>query len=238
MKSPDPLNISINGEAIEFVTSFKYLGLWLDPKLTWEDHCDKVYKKMSSRVNLIVRHHHSFCKRQLKVYCDSLVMSVLGYLLPVWGSICPSRLDAFDSIMIRLVKKVLIKKSIFATSRSLVDEFEIQNWFLASERRDESMLKYFFKHFILNDPLNFLMSEFFVLRSTPDTDRCVRKERNLVLPRTRTVFGQSSFSYRVAKRWNELPNDVQSAKTLTEFTEKLKRFIVSSRPDHYLLRFT
>ena len=97
MKSPEPLNITINGEAIEFVTSFKYLGLWLDPKLSWQDHCDKVYIKMSSRANLIVPHHHSFCKRQLKIYCDSLVMSALGYLFPVWGFICPSRLEAYHA---------------------------------------------------------------------------------------------------------------------------------------------
>jgi len=33
---------------------------------------------------------------------------------------------------------------------------------------------------------------------------------------------------------NELPNDVQSAKTFIEFKEKLKSFIVTSRPEHYL----
>ncbi len=81
------------------------------------------------------------------------------------------------------------------------------------------------------------MKELFVLRSTPDSSRRVRKERNLVLPMMKTVFGQSSFSYRVAKRWNELPADVQNARTLTEFTEKLNRFIVKDRPDQYLLRF-
>jgi len=85
MKTPEALEITIDGERIECVTSFKYLGLWLDPRLSWEEHSDKVYKKMSARANLILRHHHSFNRRQLKVYCDSLVMSVIGVLVTCLG---------------------------------------------------------------------------------------------------------------------------------------------------------
>jgi hypothetical protein len=237
MKAPEPLSISVDGEMLECVSSFKYLGIWLDPKLSWDEHSDRVYKKMSGRANLIGRHHHSFGKRQLKVYCDSLVMSVLGYLLPVWGSVCTSRLEAFDAIMLRLVKKVIMKKSTIPTPRSIVDEFEKLNWLLAAERRDEYMLNYFFKHFVLSSPLNFLMSEMFAFRSTSDSDRVLRKERNVVIPMLKTVFGQSSFSYRVAKRWNALPAVVQNSETFPSFSEMLRHHIVNSRPDDYLLRF-
>jgi hypothetical protein len=83
MKASEPLSIHVDGEVLECVTSFKYLCLWLDPKLTWVEHSDRVYKKMNARANLIGCHHHSFSKRQLEAYCDSLVMSVLGYLRPV-----------------------------------------------------------------------------------------------------------------------------------------------------------
>ena len=34
MKDPGNLNVYAHGELIEHVSSFKYLGLWLDPKLS------------------------------------------------------------------------------------------------------------------------------------------------------------------------------------------------------------
>jgi hypothetical protein len=66
------------------------------------------------------------------------------------------------------------------------------------------MLKYIFKHFVQSSPLNCPMSEMLAFPSSPDSDRVLRKERNVVIPMLKTVFGQSSFSYRVAKRWNAL----------------------------------
>ena len=234
LTEPDDLILSIGGEPIECVKSFKYLGLWLDPRLLWEDHTDKVYKKMSSRANLIARHHHSFNKQQLGVYCDSLVLPVLSYLLPVWGSICNTKWEAFDRIMMRMVKKVMLDESVRPTPKNLVDQFEKLNWFLATERRDECMLKYFFKHFVLNNPIQSMMQEMFTFRQTPGTDRVVRKERNLLIPRMRTVFGQSSFAYLVAKRWNELPSQIQNQPTLNDFTDKLNSYIVSTRQVHFM----
>jgi len=237
MKIPEPLKISIDGEDIECVPSFKYLGLWLDQKLSWDDHSDKVHKKMNIRANLILRNHHGFSSKKLRIYCDSLVMSVLGYLLPIWGSISASKLESFDTVMFRLVKRAIIKKSIIPTPRSLTAEFEKLNWLLACERRDEYMLKFLFKHFILNNPLNFLLNELFSLRATPGSNRSVRRERNLVIPMMKTVFGQASFSFRAARRWNELPASIQNSNTLQEFSEKLKIHLVTIRKDNYIIQY-
>jgi len=163
------------------------------------------------------------------------VMSVLSYLLPVWGSICAYKMEYFDAIMIRLVKRVLLPTWIIPTPKTLIDEFEKLNWLLAVERRDECMLRSFFKHFVMNNPLNYIMCELFEYRVTPGTDRSVRKERNLIIPQMKTSFSQNSFSYRVAMRWSDLPAHIQNQTTFPEFCDKLNIYIVTSRPDNYLL---
>jgi len=235
LSTPSDLSITLNTDTIECVNQFKYLGLWLDPKLTWNVHCENTLKKMSGRANLIGRHHHSFNKRKLKLYCDSLVLSVLNYLLPVWGSISASKLEDFDVILIRMVKKILIDKSALPTPRLITDQFEKLDWLLVSERRDEAMLKFFFKHFVMNNELNGLLSGMFRFRTTPLTDRLTRRERNLEVPRTKTVFGQSSFSYRVVQCWNSLPPSVQMQKSVPPFCEQLRKHIVACREVGYLL---
>jgi len=89
----------------------------------------------------------------------------------------------------------------------------------------------------MNNPLNFPLDELCTLRATRDTDRSVKKERNLLLPMMKTVFGQYSFSYRAAKSWNELPAHVQNAKSVLDFSGKLNKHIVSIRPGNYVLRY-
>jgi len=179
--APSDLSITLNVDTIECVNKFKYIGLWLEPKLTWNVHCENTLKKMSGRANLIGRHHHSFNKRKLKLYCDSLVLSVLNYLLPVWGSICASKLEDFYVILIRMVKKILIDKSALPTPRLIIDQFEKLDWLLISKRRDEAMLKFFFNHFVMDNELSGLLGGMFQFRATPLTDRLTRKERNFVL---------------------------------------------------------
>jgi len=236
LRVPPELNIKIGEDPIECVTTFKYLGLWMDQKLSWEVHSDKVLKKMSCRANLIGRHHHSFNKRQLKQYCDSLVLSVLSYLLPVWGSVCATKLEAFDLILLRMVKRVMLDKSVLPSPIAVVDAFEKLDWLLVAELCEETMLKFFFKHFVMNNELNFLFYDMFKFRATPNSDRSVRKERNLIVPLTKTVFGQNSFSFRVVKCWNNLPATIQSQQTVLGFNTHLKAHLISSRSDGYLLK--
>jgi len=147
-QDPGHLEISANTETIEAVDTFKYLGLWVDRQLSWNHHCDTVFKKMNTRLKLIQRHKSSVNYKQLKVYCDSLVLSVLNFLLPVWGSVCTSKLESFDMILVRMLKRILTSRRTHPTPKRLTSEFEELRWLTTSERRDESMLKFVYKHVI------------------------------------------------------------------------------------------
>jgi hypothetical protein len=116
-----------------------------------------------------------------------------------------------------------------------MEQFEKLDWLLAVKRRDEAMLKFFFKHFVMNNELNDLFCDMFKFRAS--TERAVRKERTLVVPLIKTSFGQSSFSYRVVKCWNDLPDIVQSQKCPFKFGILLRNHIVTTRPQGYLLKF-
>ena len=49
------LSITINGELINNTSSYKYLGVNLDPSLNLSLHFDKMYKSAAGRVNLLRR---------------------------------------------------------------------------------------------------------------------------------------------------------------------------------------
>jgi hypothetical protein len=236
-ENPGTLEVSSNAEPIEAVNTFKYLGLWVDPQLKWNHHCDTVFKRMNARLKLIQRHKHSVNRRYLKIYCDSLVLSVLNFLLPVWGSISSSRLEQFDVLQLRMLNRMLSTQRSRPTPRRLTSEFQELGWLTTSERRDESMLKFLFKHGICRSPLSDTVREMFHFR--PDnSDRTTRKPRNLVVPINRTAFGDRGFAYRTAVRWNQLPAALQNQTNYTDFCEELRKFIIVSRPANFLHKFT
>ena len=49
------LKVSINNSLIDNVDKFKYLGVWLDPALTWNEQIDKISKTVSKRNGLLGR---------------------------------------------------------------------------------------------------------------------------------------------------------------------------------------
>ena len=47
------LKVHINNSLIDKVDKFKYLGVWLDPALTWNEQIDKISKTVSKRYGLL-----------------------------------------------------------------------------------------------------------------------------------------------------------------------------------------
>jgi hypothetical protein len=232
--TPAHLDIRLGTSSIEAVETFKYLGLWVDQQLTWNQHCDAVHKKMNARVKLLQRHQSAFSKPLLKVYCDSLVLSVLSFQLPVWGSVSDGKLDSFDSVLVRLLKRVLTTKRTHPSAKHLEAEFVKLNWLTTRERCDDIMLKFFFKHFICTSYFSDSFRNMFSFRCS--TDRNVRKPRNLHVTINKSVFGDKSFSYRLVKCWNRLPASVQNHTNLADFSEALRNHQISSRAEGFLFK--
>ena len=51
-KKLSSLNITVSNKIIEQVDHFNYLGITLDPNITWTPHLDKVSKKISRVSNI------------------------------------------------------------------------------------------------------------------------------------------------------------------------------------------
>ena len=78
--------ITIQGEAVEIVDSYKFLGVHLNKNLDWKDNTDAVYKKCQSRLYLLRRlRSFNVCSRLLVMFYQSVVDSVLFYAVVCWG---------------------------------------------------------------------------------------------------------------------------------------------------------
>ena len=79
------------GTVLERVTSYKYLGIWLDEKLDFKTHVDLLVKKIIMKLRLRYRNKCSFTNFDRKRIIEALYVSVLDYGDIIYGnaSHCP-----------------------------------------------------------------------------------------------------------------------------------------------------
>ena len=78
LKSP-VLEIQCNGTDITSTTTYKYLGVNLDPTLLLSNYFDRCYKKASSRVNLLGKLRYLLDRKAALAIYNSLVVPTLIY---------------------------------------------------------------------------------------------------------------------------------------------------------------
>ena len=77
--------ITIHGESINQVCSYKYLGVVIDHLLSWKDHIESLCMKTKQRIYFL-RRLRSFgaSRRILLLFFTSVIMSVLQYCSTTW----------------------------------------------------------------------------------------------------------------------------------------------------------
>jgi hypothetical protein len=220
--------IKIYDTKIETVQIFKYLGVWLDTKLSFNHHFDVVNKKVYGRAQLINRNKKYFTYKDLKSIYDSLVLSVVNYCLPIWGNLCDTRTAKLDSKIIFMASSVLSKQT--AKRKEKWNVLEKLNWLSVVERRKVFTCEYVYKHIIKETTLSQSLQHHYKL--PPDT-RERRKPLNFLQPRTRTKWAQSNFIYKSTQLWNDIPDTIQKAKCIAEFSRNLRENIIQERNDIY-----
>ena len=104
-KAPRPpiLPINIDGEDIEMVRSYKYLGVHLDNKLDWSVNSEALFRKGQSRLYFL-RKLRSFdvCKEMLVMFYHAMMASVIFFAVVCWGG---NILKADSNKLDKLVKK-------------------------------------------------------------------------------------------------------------------------------------
>ena len=84
--------ISIDGQPIDRVNKMKYLGVIIDDRLTFKDHCEYIAKKMSKKVNFL---------RQIRNRLD------IKTALLLFNSLVVPHIDFCNSILFMLNKREL-----------------------------------------------------------------------------------------------------------------------------------
>ena len=77
--------IKINDCALERVSSYKLLGLWIDDDLKWKTNTEYIVKKATKRLHFLkILRGYNALRENLKTFYISAIRSILEYGTKIW----------------------------------------------------------------------------------------------------------------------------------------------------------
>ena len=212
--SVSPPTLLLNGEPMEKVDSYKYLGITLTSDLTWSDHIRNITAKSRRLVGLLYRQFYKWSSpATLSRLYVSLVRPLLEYTSPAWSPYIIKDINSLESVQ-KFALKVCLKQWNMPYCQ-LLNQSHLPD---LGTRRKHLSLCYFYNivngvHVYPNLPL------------VPHSPQHVlRNTHSFMQFNAHTNHFQHSFSQHVTALWNTLPSAITSAPTLSVF----KNYIHSS----------
>jgi exonuclease III len=204
---------STNGTTLERVTSYKYLGIWVDEKLDFKSHVKQLTKKLRIKLFFLYRNRCCFTFPARKRIIESVFISVLDYGDVIYGNASLSTLKTLDAVYHSALR--FITGDRYGTHHCTL--YNKVGWPALSERRDFHWKILIYKTIIgLMPP--YLASLISWNRNTVNTRSL--SLLTLHLPHANTKLGKTAFCFKAPFIWNEVQKSLRlcSFISLREFT--------------------
>ena len=179
------------------------------PLHAWARHVENISKKIASAIGALKRIRQFIDTiTALKIY-GALIQPHFDYCSSVSDGLNITLNDKLQNLQNRAAR--VITKSQYDASSS--DIFSKLGWDNLLTRRKKHNSILLFK--TINDLTQFYLHELFESRSTGYKLR--NSEHTLFVPKPRTNYGKRSFSYSGAVLWDELPKNVRTTCSLSQF---------------------
>ena len=201
---------------LDRVYQFKYLGVILDPCLSWNDHIDYIASKISSRLGMLRKARKIIPRASCITLYDSMVLPLFDYCSAVWSGCGITNREYLNRLQRRAVRIIEGREVKQNDIRSTL------NWPSLEVRRNYQTCLQVFKC------LNGLAPAYLLNKFSLSRDFHSHNTRNkdlIRLPRAKTSKFQTSFYYNGAKLWNTLPPHITQENTLSLFKKNLKKHL-------------
>ena len=190
---PSNLNILINNYKLDRAWKIKYLGVYLDCNLRWNEHISWVTNKLKYLVYVFARFKKSMCKVVLLKLYYGLFSSIANYGIISWGSARKTIFKKLSNLQTRIIK--IIFTNVDNTNKPLTIK---QNYYVEAVLRDYKLLSKLFSK-----------------------SRKKTRNESLPLPKHRIGVAEKNYSYTAIKVFNLLPIHLRTLKSNYSTIRKL-----------------
>ena len=219
-KTYRPLILQLNGILIPRVKEAKLLGVWLDDKLKWATHANKLLNKLKCGIVMLKRSKNLLSNKAKKLLYFGQVHSNLCYSICIWGSMLQScmlkKLANAQNNAVKLIDPTLNKDEIFRKHKILkLDDMVKVEQCKLGYKLCHGLLPKALANNMVRDHNRYSISK-----------RHKYQTRGKSIPNLPSAKGQkyrSSFLFNAIKLYSELDTELLNSKNLSIFVKRCKK---------------
>ena len=208
------LQVSMNGESLENVTSDKLLGVTIDHNLSWKQHIQNIASLVNSKLALLRRIKRYMPLSTRKLFYDTHILPHMDYCSTIWGS--SPHVKNLLLTQKRAARVILDIRDICHPSK---DMFRTLKWMPIHDRITYRKVTMVYKS--LNDLTPpYMRNMFKYVKDTHGRTTRASVKNDLYLPpgKHKEVY-TSSFAYSAALAWNNLGLNIRVKSSLNSFKD-------------------
>lgn len=217
----EQLSIKLNGQALQFSSSARNLGVELDDKLRFADHVAKICQKTYLVLKNLYSNKFVLSTNIKKKLCETLILPIINYCSIVYYScldnIAKGRLQRIQNTCCRFIFNL-------RKYDHITQSFNELKWLKLHNLVRFHFLLFIHKLLTGNEPS--YLREKLIFRSS--VHECnIRQKQMLTLPHFSTAMFQRSFTYNAVTLFNSLDNSYKSL-NLRLFSKQVKELLILS----------
>ena len=218
--------ITLNNIEIPRVTHSKFLGTWIDERLKWDIHANKILMKLKCGTGMLRRSKTLLSKKAKRLLYYGQIHSHLAYCLGIWGSMLPMqmmhKLSKAQKIAVSLIDPTKKSELVFQENRILTLTEMI--------KLEQCKLGYKLCHSLLPKRLEENMTKDHKQNSIVKTHQYSTRSKKIPnLPQASGSKYRSSFLYNSIKLYSDLGYIVKQAKNLRAFVKLCKQECLTAK---------
>ena len=219
-KPPD-LNLIIGSSCIERTNVQKFLGIYIDDKVSFRVHTNKIAAKLSQGVGLLRKMKHIVPGNVLKNLFYAFIYSRFTYGITCYGSAYQNQIQRIKNLVNRALKLVVNRHTLTPDTckNERLFDFDMAYRYFCSINM--------YRIIQLNNH-EFLATKLQSYQTNHLHETRAAQNQHLTLPLFRLSKCQRSFLYNGTKIWNLLPLNIRIIEDdLNSFKKLLKNHLLS-----------
>ena len=200
-----PLELDVHQKSLERVSSYPYLGVWLDEQINFNKHASSIIGRTTAKLYQLKKLRYLLNNKAALMIYKNMILPIVEYGNIYMRSTTKENRKKLQTLQNKALKCALKKDNRYNTA-NLHAEANIER---LKVRRDRHTLHHIFQISQSSNFKGWKGRASIVTRSN--------KKKLMILKKPRTIKYQRSITYRGPKLWNSLPLTIQKAKSSAQF---------------------
>ena len=221
-KLPHDINLHINSISIVRVEFTKFLGVYIDAKVTWKNHIEIIASKIAKGLGILNKVKLVLPQNVLLMLYNSLIYPYLNYCAIVWGCAGATLLHKLEILQKRAVRMIA---NVYYLESTKPIFYELK---LLKVKEIFTLQRATFMFKIKCKLLPGICSRYVSVSNSAHRHHSMRKSFYFIHPSCRTKIRENSLSYHGPRLWETLPVSIQNSLSIGYFIRSTMAFLIAS----------